>query len=320
MVRTSRRVFLAGAACCAVPRLAAAQPLTHLTLATAPLDSGITPIVAQRAGFYRRYGLDVDVQMMNSGAAASAAIVGGALQIAGTSLMGLIAAHLKGIPFQLVTPAAVYQTEKPSDVLLVLKDSPIHTGADLNGKTIASPALGDLLSTTTMAWIDQNGGDSKTVHQVELPPAATLPALQAGRIDAAAMSEPRASDAVNAGYARVLGKPYDVIGTRFLISGYFALPDVIGANRDAIVRLAHAHHDANVFANAHQDQTAPWLAEVARIDVATVLRGRRATFAETLNPASIQPVIDAAARLKVIDHSFDARDIISPVVLNLRFI
>jgi NitT/TauT family transport system substrate-binding protein len=316
----NRRVVLAGgAAFCALPGIVDAQPIAHLTLGTAPIDSGMTPVIAQRAGFYKKYGLDIDISEMNSGAAVSAAVVGGALKIGATSLMGLIQAHTKGIPFQIVTPAAAYRTQRPSDVLLVRSDSPIKSAADLNGKTIATPALHDLLSVTTMAWIDQHGGDSKTIHQVELPPAATPTALQTGRIDAAAMSEPRVSQLIKSGDARQIGKPYDVIAEKFLISGFFAQPDVINANRDAIERLARAHHDANVFANAHPDQTAPWLADVAKLDVASILQYTRAYLSEVLTPTDIQPMIDAAARFNIIDRSFDAREIISPAVLNLRF-
>jgi NitT/TauT family transport system substrate-binding protein len=301
----------------AIPWVAAGQTL-QLTVANAPIDSGMTPIVAERAGFYRKYGLDVKLVTMNSGAAVSAAVVGGSLQIGSSSLPGVIAAHTKGVPFQLVAPASIYISERPSDVLLVRASGPIRQAADLNGKTIATPALHDLLSTTTLAWIDQNGGDSKTVRQVELPPSATPQALDAGRIDAAAMSEPRVSEVVGSGAGRILGKPYDVIAHTFLISGYFALPEVISANRDAIVRLARAHHDANVFANAHHDQTAVWLSEAANVELAAVQRSQRATFAESFDPAMIQPVIDAAAKFGLIDKSFSARDIISPVVAALK--
>lgn len=316
----SRRIFLAGsAAFSTVPGVASAQAPAKLTLGTAPIDSGMTPIIAQRAGFYKRYGLDVDIQVMNSGAAVSAAVVGGALKIGSTSLMGLIQAHTKGIPFQVVTPASAYRTQRPSDVLLVAANSPFRTAADLNGKTVASPALHDLLAVTTMAWLDQHGGDSKTVHQVEIPPSATPTALSTGRIDAASVSEPRVSDMLRTGEARVIGKPYDVIAEKFLISGFFAQPDFINANRDTIERLARAHHDANVFANANPKLTAPWLAEVAHIDEATVLRGTRAYLSEVLLAADIQPMVDAATRFNIIDRSFDAKDIISPAVANLRF-
>jgi NitT/TauT family transport system substrate-binding protein len=309
---------LTAAGAAGVPVRLLAQPLTHLVVGTAPTDSGLPPVIAQRIGSYRRNGLDVDVQFMPSGAAITAAVVGGTLQIGATSLMGLVAARAKRIPFQIVAPTTVYLSDRPGELLLVRKDSPIRTAADLNGKTIASPAIGDLLSTSTLAWIDQNGGDAKTVRQIELPSSATPAALEAGRIDAAAMNEPRLSEAMQAGNVRAIGKPYDAIAPRFLIACFVTMTDYVAGHADTIQRFARAHREANAFANAHPEQTAVWLGEVARLDPEAIRRGKREIFAETLLVADVQRVIDAAARFKVIDRAFDARELISPAVLNLR--
>jgi hypothetical protein len=68
---TARRTFLAAAAasCVATPAALRAQTTAHLLLGTAPTDSGMPPVIAQKTGIYRRNGLDVDVQFMGSGAA-----------------------------------------------------------------------------------------------------------------------------------------------------------------------------------------------------------------------------------------------------------
>jgi len=310
--RWSRRSILAGAgaACAAAPLRIAAQSLIHLSVGTIPTDAGIGPVIAQRGGFYRRNGLDVDVQFMNSGAAMSAAMIGGSLQIGGTPIMSLILAHAKGLTFQIVGPGNLYVSSKPSELLVVRKDSPIRNGADLNGKIVAAPALGDFFSITMRAWVDQNRGDSSTLREVELPTA--------GRIDAAVLNEPVLSQTLNSGLTRVLGKPYDAIAPRFPIACNFALPAFIDANRDAIQRFYRAMVQANTFGNAHPDQTAVWLADVSNVDVATINRGHREVLAEGIDVAAVQRVIDAAARYKAIDRAFDARDLISPVVLNLK--
>jgi hypothetical protein len=92
----------------------------------------------------------------------------------------------------------------------------------------------------------------------------------------------------------------------------------VKTNRDAIVRIARAHHDANVCADTHPAETAPWLVEIAHLDEASILRDTRAFFADNLDPKNVQPVIDAAARFGMIERRFDARDIISSAVLNRR--
>lgn len=312
----ARRFFLttAGAACCVGPRVAIAQAPVHLAIGMPPFDACTPMLVAVKRGIYQRYGLDVELQRMNS-AAASAALVGGALQIASSNTVSVITAHSKGIPFQIIAPENVYRSEKPAAVLLVRKETPIRTAADLNGKTLATPSLGDLYSTATLAWIDQNGGDSKTVRQVEVSPAAEPAALESGRIDAAVIGEPFLSDVLRRGNVRVVGHVYDAIGKRFLSGALFAMSDFINANRAAIQLFAHAQREANAFANAYPDQTAPWLAEFAHVDTETILHGTREVFDETIVIPNVQRVIDAAARFKIIERGFDARELISPAVL-----
>ena len=314
---TSRRRILAGsAAALFVPRTTAAQALMKLTVGTGPIDDSTPVLAGVHAGIYQRHGLDVEVQQFQSGAAMAAAVVGGSLQIGGSAIMGLLLGHLRGVPFRIVTPGSMYVSEKPAMALLVRKDSPIRRAADLNGKTIASPALHDLFSAATLAWIDANGGDASSVRQVEVPPAATLPAIEAGRIDAAMIVEPRLSQGLRSGNVRVLAKAYDAIGKRFLVAAEFSTVEFINANRELAERFTRAQFEAHAYANAHPAETAPWLAEFAKVDVDTIRASTREVFAESLSLPDIQRVIDAAVKYKLIDHGFDAREIVSPLLLS----
>ena len=81
------------------------------------------------------------------------------MQVAFTSLPAVLQAHVRGVGFKIVAPAQYYLTEAPTVGLIVKKDSPIRTGRDLNGTTIATSSLKDLNSTATLAWMDKNGGD-----------------------------------------------------------------------------------------------------------------------------------------------------------------
>lgn len=314
----SRRLFLAtGAAALAAPGAAFAQPMAQIVVGTSPIDGAMGVVAAQRAGFFQKYGLDATLAVAN-GAANAAAIAGGSMQFAASNMVTLIKAHLHGLPFQIVAPGAIYSTSNPTQVLVVRKGSPLRTAADLNGKTIGTTALGDVLAASTLAWIDQHGGNSASVKMVELPAAAADAALESGRVDAATMAEPHLSEAVGSGTAVVFAKIFDAIGPRFAESAYFAMPDYISANRETTVRFARAILDGNAFANKYPDKTAPWLVDSAKVDLASVQRSRREVFAVSMEPSTIQVVIDALVRMKAIDHGFDAVEMISPVVLGLR--
>jgi NitT/TauT family transport system substrate-binding protein len=317
-MHTSRRTFLAaGAAFAAAPPAALGQTTTHLTVATSAIDGAIGLITAQRNGYLRNHGIDVD-HVIGNGAANAAAVVGGTVALAASNVVTLIKAHLRGIPFQMVAPSSMYTTDNPTQVLVVRTDSGVKTAADLNGKTVAVTAIGDLLSAATLAWIDQNGGNSSTVKLVEIPPTSETAALDAGRVQAASLAEPFLSEALSSGSIRVFGKIFDSIAPRFLQAAYFGTADYINANADTVRRFSQALLQGNVFANAHPDQTLPWLIDFTKIDPAVAKRARRERFGESMDPALVQVEIDALVKLKGIDRGFDARDMISPVTLNLR--
>ena len=319
MTRSSRGSFLAaGAALAATSATAFGQPApVHIKLGTSAIDGAMGCVSAQRAGFFAKQGIDAEF-VIGSGASNSAAVVGGSLQFAGSNVVTLIKAHLQGVPFQIVCPGAIYDTNYPAQVLCVRTDSGFKNGADLNGKTIAVTAIGDLLSTSTLAWVDQNGGQSSTVKLVEVPPSAQVAALETGRVQAAALAEPFLSQALSDGSVKVFAKIFDAIALRYLEAAYVGVPDFITANADTVRRFATAVLAGGAFANEHPDQTLPWLIDFAHIDPTIAKRVRRERFATTVDPSLVQIEIDALAKLKLIERAFDARDLFSPVILNMR--
>jgi NitT/TauT family transport system substrate-binding protein len=311
------RFLAAGVAFAAFPASALAQTPAHITVGSSPIDGAMGVLAAQRAGYFKKRGLDVDIAFAN-GAANAAAIAGGTIQFASSNLVTLIKAHLHGLPFRIVAPGSVYSTDNPTQVLVVPKASALKTAADLNGKTIATTSLGDILAASTLAWIDQHGGNSASVKMVEIPPAAIAAALEGGRVDAATLAEPHLSEALNAGTVAIFAKIFDSIAPKFLVSAQFAMPDYVNAHRDVALQFARAVLDGNAYANEHPDKTAPWLVESAKVDLAAVKRSRREVFAVSMDASLVQVLIDALVKMKAIDRGFNAAEMISPASLNLH--
>lgn len=299
----------------AAPLAVRGQTLTPLTVGGSPIDSYKTVYYARQAGIFRKYGLDVTPTIINSGTAALSALAGGTIQVAFTSLFGVIEAHARGINFQIVAPAQAYSSDAPTAGLLVRKDSPIKTGADFNGKTIASLALKDLNALATLAWIDQNGGDSKTVKVIELPIAALLPALTEGRIEGMTTTPPFLDQAVASGSARILAKSYDALAKHFYASIFVATKEFVDKNRDTMSRFAKAMHESIVYTNAHLPETVDLVASYSGIPASVIAKSNRATAGEYVNPRDVQPLIDVAARYGLISTAFSADDLISPTAL-----
>jgi NitT/TauT family transport system substrate-binding protein len=311
-----RRAALAATAAFALlGRGANAQATSTLHVIGPPNDGFKAVFYAIRAGIFAKNGVTVETTLVNSGAAAAAALIGGSADIAFTNMTTLVTAHAKAIPMQIIAPGPIFLSSaaKMTSAMLVLTDAPIQTGRDLNGKTIGSVALGDTMSASVLAWIDQNGGDSSTVKIIEAPASAAVQMLQEGRISAAAVNEPAVSQAISTGKARALANPNVAIAKTFL-QALFAMM-APPADPQAMRRFAQSMHEASVYTNAHLAETVDIVAGYSGIAPDVVARSARFTDAEYADPALIQPAIDVLAKYNLIPHGFPAQDLISPYAL-----
>lgn len=315
----SRSLFVSAlTAALAVPRAASAQALTHIGTTEVPNDD-VTPLLyAQQSGLFAKAGLDVSFQANSSGAAIAAAVAGGAYDIALASMMALISGHARNVPFVMIAPSLLYQTEDPAALLIVLNDSPFRSVHDLVGKVIGVSAIKDINWVATRAYLDQNGVDSSSVKFVEVPQTAIPAALQQHRIDAATLLNPTLQVAMATGEFRSVGKPHDGIAKHYLVAAWFTTNDYADKHPDVIARFAAVVHTATVYANTHHAQTAPLIAAFAGVDPATAREMKRVTCAEYLDPRDIQPAIDAAVKYGVIDRGFPAQELIGAAALKPR--
>ena len=297
---------------------AVAQSLVSFKVATPPTMGAQTALYAQQAGIFKKYGLDVEVIGMSSGQAATAAVVGGSVQAAYVNVISLAEAHIRSVPIEAFAPGGYYTSAKPYGLLFVRKDSPIRTGADLNGKTIGSGALKDINAICAMAWIDANGGDSKTVRAIEVPNNTLMPAIDEGRIDVATILPPYLAQALDSGKYRVIGKPYDGVAKSFEIAVWAGSTDYAQKNPDVVRRFAAAMRESSRIAIATPAKAVEVTAKFTGVDPAIVLRGPGPNEPPYLEPADLQPAIDAALRYGAISKSFDAAEVLNPAVRRPR--
>jgi len=88
--------------------------------------------------------------------------------------------------------------------------------------------------------------------------------------------------------------------------------DWITANNDLAHSLASAFYQAGKWANTHKAESAVIEAGITKVDLQTVRTMQRNPLSTSLNPAYIQPLLDMAARYKVIDRPVMASEIIAP--------
>jgi NitT/TauT family transport system substrate-binding protein len=310
-----RAAFLAAAAALTVPRRARAQGLTRLRIAGSPDQDIVASLWGVQSGVFAKYGLDVQIERSSNSAAVAVAVLSGALEIGKSSLFSLVVAHSKGIPFQLEAPASIWDTESPSSALIVAKGSPIRTGQDLNGKTVSVPALHDLYQTGISAWVDQHGGDSRTLKFLELPHQAVADALVAGRIDAAELAPPILAEAIQSGKVQIVGRANDAISKHFISTAYFCAADYATKNADVLARFRKGLSESATYANANRSKMIPLLAAYSGVEARVLVDMPPVGVANQLDPRLIQPMIDAAVKYKSIATPFPAKEMIDPNAL-----
>jgi NitT/TauT family transport system substrate-binding protein len=280
------------------------------------LDDQTTPLLyAQSAGLFAKNGLDVRIVRLTSGAAIAAAIAGGTLQLGKSSILNLIVAHARGIPFTLVAPSSIYRSERPDGGLIVAPASKVKAAKDLSGTIVGVASLSDLNAIATAAWIDANGGDSTQTKFVEMSPAATAAALDQARIEGATLWNPLLTQAINGGHARFAAPVFDAIGKRYQVAAWFADATWVAQNRTAVDRFTAAMHQANVYVAAHENETTGLIAAFLGLDAAELATMARSTPAPYLVATEIDPVIAVAAKYKKIPAVFSAAEMISPAAL-----
>lgn len=305
------RALAALASVAALPHAAAAQTITTLKAAGVPEESATPVLWGIRSGMFKRAGLDVDLSPQTSGAAIAAGVVGGSYEIGKSSIVPIIIAVSKQIPFKLVAAGGVYQSAHPNITLVALKTSPVRRAADLNGKVVGVSSPDDLYSLGIKAWMDKNGGNAASLKFIAIPQSETEAALEAGRIDAGATGTPQLQEELDSGKIRVVANMCDAIAPEFMFSVWFTSEATLARDRAAIATFAKTEQQAARYVNGHHAETVAALAAFTNVDPSIVARMTRAQMGTSLDPRLIQPVIDVCARYKVIPAGFDAATMIA---------
>lgn len=301
-MRRSRLLVVLALAAAGSPRRASAQS-PRITLVTTPSDSGAEAYYSDALGLFAKAGLDVAVTTMNNGAAVAAAVVSGAAQIGQGNLVPLFAAHEHGLPFVLIAPGAEYTGGAPTSAIVVPKDSPVRDARDLVGKTVGCAGLRDIGQVGFDMWAVHQGVDPTSIRLIEMPSAQLATALARGDLAATVIIEPFLSTALAQG-ARILSGTHAAIAPHFLISAFFATRPWASANAAFVHTFAEATAATARWANANHARSAEILARYTQAQIAP--NQVRATYAERLDPALVQPLIDAAARDHVLTTPFPA--------------
>jgi NitT/TauT family transport system substrate-binding protein len=281
--------------------------LPVVTLAGPANDTAAAFLYAADMGFFTKAGLDVRITVQSNPGTISAAVAAGAIDVGSLTVPIVALAYDHNVPLKMIAPAGIYSSDTPTSGLIVLKNAAIRQAADLNGKTIGVRDINNMNYYAAKLWIDQHGGSSSSVHFVEIPETQTLEALAAGRIDAAALSNPGFYDAVHGPAARMLAPTYDAIAKNFLIGVYFTSDAYAKGHPDIVRKLGVVLNETSKWANANRAQSAKILEKYSGSPVPPAIP--RVTYATSLRVEDVQPVLDVLYTVGAIRKPIRATDL-----------
>ena len=293
-----------------------AQAQTGSSPALIPLKVALPPSIVSSQAFYaldmglfRKQGLDVSFEMMNTGM--DAALSGGAVDVALGDSVSAVAAHVRGLPFAYFASGVVNTPSNPGFQIVVRADSQIHSAKDFNGKTIGINSLKGIAQLVAQAWIDGNGGDSKSVKFIELPFFQMVVDVEQNIVNASLPGEPFLTVANDKGM-RLFPLGRNGVAN-YSPSGWLATKSWLSANGSIASKFAAAIREATVVGNKRPlaPDAALILSKYTKLPPADVAHLHTLNdFGTVLSPQFLQPVIDTAAKYGYIEKAFPASEIV----------
>lgn len=228
----------------------------------AAYEASLPVLVAEAAGHFRGEGVEIGRLIFSGGTSIRNLLIGGRVPFGVLGMEHIPLARLAGAPLKGVV--ATY--DLPNIALLVRSAlrNEVKTVADLKGRTVGISAPGSYSWSMTLTYLRKAGLDPD--RDVRLLPIGTDPgvlytALQTGRVDALAWSEPVMSRAEQDEVAYVLVNIFDRnvtrrwMGTDRVLSNVLATTESVIRNQpDAVASMVAAVQKGLAYIRSHSSE------------------------------------------------------------------
>jgi ABC-type nitrate/sulfonate/bicarbonate transport system substrate-binding protein len=231
-----------------------AEALRKMTVGQAGVNPGAGLFtIAVHQGFYKKYGLDVEIIKTNTAAAVQAMLAGKMQMATGAGAAAFVTATLEGAPpFTLVASWVNVFPYK------IMAQKGIKRVEDLKGKTghIGAP-FGTIPDTALRFALNRlkidPDKDVKLVQHSNADPASILAAMEKGEVQFGILAPPFDLIAERRGYEMLLALPG--LGIPWQQNGELVPASYLKSNRDNVLRLLRATADAEKFYFDQKDKT-----------------------------------------------------------------
>ena len=215
---------------------------TTLRVSYVPATTVLPLHVAKAQGIFERNNLNVTLTE-SANISDVPATLGRQFDLALGTATDLIRAGGAGVDVVQAAGNTVSSKDNPFVQIIVPKDSPIKTVADLKGRTIGTPTLSGVIHAGVQHAAQQAGVNPAEIKGVEAPSPNLPDQLKAKRIDAVEALEPFASNLKSQGNVSI-GDPFSPIADPLATNFWMAQGTWASDNRDAIRRFVTSLEEA----------------------------------------------------------------------------
>ncbi|MBG0562544.1 ABC transporter substrate-binding protein [Actinoplanes aureus] len=257
---------------------------------------GVIPIIdvapiylGQQKGFFKNRNIELTMESGQGGAAIVPGVVSGQFQFGFSNFTSLMIAQTKNVPIKTVAAGVASTGEQGKDfgAVVVTKDSPIKTAADLVGKKVSVNTLKNIGDTVTRESVRKAGGDGANVNFVEMPFPNMQAALEKGDVDAAWVVEPQLSTIKAAGGREVASTFVDAADD-LTVAAYFTSTKLLADDADLVKRFTEAVNESLAYADANPEEVRTVLSTYTKIDAALGAKLVLPKWPTQINEPSVQ--------------------------------
>ncbi|MGC5615380.1 ABC transporter substrate-binding protein [Georgenia sp. Z1491] len=240
--------------------------LTSITVGVIPIGDTAPAWLGLQEGIFEEHGLDVEIQVLQGGAAVIPGVLSGDIQFGFSNTTSLLIAADQGLGLSWVAPAAstTGDVEEDFSAVMTMPGSGISSPSDLEGRTVAVNTLNNIGDTVVRSVVEADGGDPDAVEFVELAFPDMPAALTEGRVEAAWVLDPFMTMLNDEG-AESISRPYAEVHPELMVAAYFTSEQLASSDPEVIEAFQAAMQESLTYAEEHPDEARAVLSEFTEI-------------------------------------------------------
>jgi len=317
-MRSLMKRMLKGVAA-AVVALAASAPAVAATVKV-----GVIPVIdlapfyaAVEQGYFKDEGIELEITSGGGGPAIMTPLAAGQLHIGFSNIVTVLQGIENGIDFRVIAPGTAMSRGNDVNPCIVVKDGPVKTPKDLEGRKVAVNALNNIVWLYARALFEKKGADLSKIRFVEVPFPQMQDALLSGQIDAACPTEPFFTRSMETGKIAVLGFPYHENTESLQSVMAIAKADWIKDNQDTVRRFVRALLKGVAYIEKYKRDPVgvKIISGYTKIDPAVVAKIQVPKFPTTVSKAGIEETSQLMVKHGLLKKMPDVNSIVYPTAL-----